>query len=252
LLPAACPRRTVENSHRPFWDGPAGTARLVNRRSLWWDAVVDPLTFIAELVKALGWPLAVVALVLLLRQPLVKLIPKLRRVKYGGFEFDFGEKLEEAEEKADAARLPPAVVVPPSIPPATEQPALTSADARFLPFSSALALAEEAPRGAISESWRLIEGAIQRALRARNIDPDKMRFQKQVELLLRELLMSDEEASLLRDLRALRNVAVHYRGDDQGPTAAQAREFVLLSQRLVRALDERLQSLRPPRRSSQE
>jgi hypothetical protein len=79
---------------------------------------VDRLTFIIEMAKALGWPLALVVVVVLLRRSLVKLIPTLRHLKYGGFEADFGEKLDEAEQKADAAHLP-----------AAEPPAALDADA---------------------------------------------------------------------------------------------------------------------------
>ncbi len=134
---------------------------------------MDWLTFLVELAKALGWPFAVVVLVFVLRQSLVKLIPTLRHLKYGDFEADFGEKLEEAEHKADAAHLPAAE-----------------------------------PTAALD-----------------------------VELIRQHNLLPPEAVSLLNDLRALRNVAVHPRDEGPPPTAEQAREFVLLSQRLVQALD---------------
>ncbi len=197
---------------------------------------MDWLTFLVELAKALGWPFAVVVLVFVLRQSLVKLIPTLRHLKYGDFEADFGEKLEEAEHKADAAHLPAAEPTA-ALDADAETKALPEPKGRSLPFSIAMSLATETPRAAILEGWLLIERGIIRALRARNINAESLPFRQQVELIRQHNLLPPEAVSLLNDLRALRNVAVHPRDEGPPPTAEQAREFVLLSQRLVQALD---------------
>jgi hypothetical protein len=59
---------------------------------------VDPLEFIAALVSSLAWPLAIVVVVLLLRHQIRNLIPLLRRVRYGEFEAEFSEEVEETAE----------------------------------------------------------------------------------------------------------------------------------------------------------
>jgi hypothetical protein len=202
---------------------------------------VDWLTFIVELAKALGWPLAVVVMVVLLRRPLVTLIPTLRHLKYGDFEADFGETLEQAKKEADAANLPPAPEPRALLPGSTPSP-----------FSSALALAQEAPRDAIFESWRVVERAVQRVLRARKIDADRAPIFTQVERLHREGLLPNEALSLIKDLRLLRYIAATYRHDEGVPNAEQAREFVILSQRLVRALEEGSPQSLPPSGGSQQ
>jgi hypothetical protein len=138
-------------------------------------------------------------------------------------------------QKADAAHLPAAES--PVALDAAETKTLPEPKGRALPFAIAMSLATETPRAAILEGWLLIERAIVRALRARNISAEALPFRRQVELIRQHQLLPPEAVSLLNDLRGLRNVAVHPRDEGQTPTAEQAREFVLLSQRLVRALD---------------
>jgi len=43
---------------------------------------MDTLTFISELIKAVAWPMTAIVLVVLLRKPIIELIPLLRKLKY--------------------------------------------------------------------------------------------------------------------------------------------------------------------------
>lgn len=67
---------------------------------------MDWITFIHNIIESLAWPLVVLIAVMILRQPLIKLLPNLRRAKYKDLELLFGEKLEELEARAEQAELP--------------------------------------------------------------------------------------------------------------------------------------------------
>jgi len=73
---------------------------------------MDWLTFISNTIKAISWPTAVIILVIILRRPLVRLLLLLRRLKYKDLELDFGERLEELEDQAEKADLPPQLPPP--------------------------------------------------------------------------------------------------------------------------------------------
>ena len=51
---------------------------------------MDLFSFIAEVVKALAWPGAVVFGLLVLRRPLLALVPTIRHLKVGELELEFG------------------------------------------------------------------------------------------------------------------------------------------------------------------
>lgn len=55
---------------------------------------MDTLTFIAEMVKAAAWPLAVVAMALIFRQQLGALLTRLSKGKLGAAEFEFEQELK--------------------------------------------------------------------------------------------------------------------------------------------------------------
>ena len=55
---------------------------------------MDTLTFIAEMVKAAAWPLAVVAMALIFRQQLGALLTRLSKGKLGAAEFEFEQQLK--------------------------------------------------------------------------------------------------------------------------------------------------------------
>lgn len=51
---------------------------------------MDTLTFFSEITKTLVWPLAIVAIILVLKKPLRVLILSLRRFQYGELAIEFG------------------------------------------------------------------------------------------------------------------------------------------------------------------
>src|SRR5687767_11908013 len=73
----------------------------------------DILQFIAAIVAALAWPLAVVVVALLFRASVGKLIPGLSRLKWKDLELEFKKELAHLSAAAQQAQLPPPPINPP-------------------------------------------------------------------------------------------------------------------------------------------
>jgi len=195
--------------------------------------------FTVELVKALAWPLAILVTVLLLRKPLVRLLPHLLRLRYKDFELEFGEKLEKLGARVGelSGDVRPAVTE-------VEVSAWTTAPGKEAvapkDWLSGLregkltdqvqALAYLSPRAAITEAWRHLEQAIDAAaVESGRAQPRS--FQERLDLLQAARLFGHVELSIARDLRALRNQAVHKRDFPLAPD--QAIEFARVVEILI-------------------
>lgn len=176
------------------------------------------LAFIVEMVKALAWPATTVIIVLILRRPLVALLPLLTRFKWKAFEFEFGKQVAEAQAEA-AEKLPPETK-------------------RVAASSSLQALVAASPRAAVLEAWiqvdRAARGAIIRHDIAQPVQP-YVPTTKIVNTLQSENLIAPDQAGLIHDLRALRNQAAH--APDFALTNDAAQNYVDLANRLVDYLD---------------
>ena len=151
------------------------------------------LEFIASFVTALAWPVAVLVIALILREPLKGLIPMLQRMKYKDFEMEFGRKLAEAREEAGVENELTSTAEP------------TPEEVRILE------LARVSPRAAVTEAWRWVELASLEA--ARSLLGEKFQNKTFTYQAIRKLEQDERidrgAVLLMRDLRGLRNDAVH-------------------------------------------
>jgi hypothetical protein len=95
---------------------------------------MDWLIFILSVIEAIAWPVAFVAAVVFLRQEWVDVIGRIQGVKHKEAQIEFGNRLQEASEKAKSS-LPDSV------------------DLASKGLVQQLELAGSSPRGAILESW---------------------------------------------------------------------------------------------------
>ena len=65
------------------------------------------LQFIASLAASFAWPITVLALAILLRIPLTRLLLALTHLKYKDIELDFGKQLRELEKQAKEINIAP-------------------------------------------------------------------------------------------------------------------------------------------------
>jgi len=185
---------------------------------------MDWLTFIAELFKALTWPVVVVAVVLLLRREIRDLLPFLKRLKAGPVEAEFDREVQEIKSGVET-QLPS---IPPSVTTSPEQQKL-------------LQLAEVNPRSAIIEAWRGIEFAARKLLESRDPSLTLRELQSPIALLkaLNRLeVLTRDEVALFNDLRSLRNQAVHQ--DNFAPSYESVLNYIDLAVRLRSAIESRL------------
>jgi hypothetical protein len=211
------------------------------------DDTMDILTFLVRLIEALSWPLAIVVLVIALRKEVRGLVATLSRIKAGPVEAEFGRevaKLHASTEGVD--ELPP----PEQLSPAKQM---------------LLELAEISPRSAILEAWIGVEEALRQLAYSQGaLNPlpaygsaaaiggyggygapvEPVDYAARAgsggygpsvgPVFRKEDFLTQEELSLYRHLRGLRNQVAH--AGDLTPTPEAALNFIELTSRLKRAL----------------
>lgn len=184
---------------------------------------MDWLTFIARVIGALAWPTAVITIFLVLRRPILDLLPFVHRLKWKEVEIEFGQQVKEISAEI-VRELPPSDV------------ALDSSK-----DDSLFRLAEVSPRAAVLEAWRGVELAALDA--ARRIAGDEFRNSTFTYDALRKLERSEQMApsilGLLRELRTLRNQAAH------SPDFAISKEAAFEYGKSSQVVAEYLRRLRP-------
>ena len=150
---------------------------------------MDWLQFISSVVDALAWPVAVVTLVYLLKNPIKELVPLLQKMKYKDFEMEFGRKLAVAREEVELGSQLEAEEVSPQI----------------------LELARVSPRAAVTEAWRWVEHATLDT--AKNLLGDDFKNKTATFQVFRKLERDERidrgAVAMMRNLRSLRNDAAH-------------------------------------------
>jgi len=175
------------------------------------------LAFIAAMTGHLAWPVVVLAIVLLLRKPILKLIPTLQHMKLKDFEFDFSEKLEDA--KQEVASLPP--------PPENEVP--ENARKRLTVDPNAL------PGFVVLQAWSVIEKSATELAMSAGVISAQGPFSGILRSLQSENVIDRQTYRAIEDLRRLRNVAAHSSATEI--SAEQAQEYLDTASDIVRHLD---------------
>ena len=177
---------------------------------------MDALTFVVQMTQAVAWPVAAVVLALLLRRPLLGLLPLIQKLRYGPLELDFGRRVAELAVEAERAL------------PAEGQPDAGPEAARLSE------LAQVSPRAAVLEAWLQIEQAAM-ALSGRDGLPLSSR-ELRTPLLLGQALeqagvLDAAKLEIYHRLRNLRNAAAHAAVFELDTEAAL--EYVRLALRLA-------------------
>lgn len=161
---------------------------------------MDWLQFISSIVGSLAWPSAVVALAVLLRQPLAKLIPMIRSLKYKDLQIDLGEQLAVVQENVEAAGeepVKPSEQLPPS-------------------FQT---LADIDPRAAILSAWLPVESKLNEIGEQLSRHPETDLRKGSIRLAVSDMdivnslwgkgLVDQVTVGAILRLRRIRNDAVH-------------------------------------------
>jgi hypothetical protein len=202
------------------------TGALGCSRPTWLSQILlmDWLTFIAEMTKALAWPVAAVVAFLALRNQLTQRFSALESLKWKDFEFRFASEVHRIAAEAQMAVPEPEV---------RSLPATTEEERRAH-------LADLSPRAAIIEAWIGLESAAAVGLRSRGVaitDREIYQPARLAEALISSRLLNASQADVLKELRRLRNAAAH--AEDPKITPETAREFVDVAGALERLIRKR-------------
>jgi hypothetical protein len=181
---------------------------------------MDSLTFVSSLISSLAWPSVIVALVLVFRTEISRLLPRIKRVKHGESQVDFEEDVKVAVDFAEKD------VSLPAVKPGLDQQRL------YL-------LAEQSPRGAILDAWLQVEAALRSYASQQGIESMNSPIQ-----IIRAIEIHSLDGNsigkglinMLERLRQLRNDAVHLA--DAEITTDVAREYTALADRVKKRLEE--------------
>lgn len=173
---------------------------------------MDAQTLVAEIVKALAWPLSTIVVVMILRRPLNGIVEGLRlaRLKYGEWVAEF----EQAKEQAT-------LVLPKDLPP------------EALPMLPGNADSASAT-GRILTAWVGLEHIVSKM--AADAGASGTNFRARVTALSRLGKITPKTLNALNGLQQMRNLAVHAPGGET--TLARANEFVTLAEAMAWTLKD--------------
>lgn len=171
---------------------------------------MDALTLVAEIVKAVAWPLAGLGIALLFRKTIISLVSgqKLHEIDLKAFAVKFSEGVQQVK-----ASLP---VVPPVATPATKTVTAN------LDIHIAAAPVEE-----ILKAWNDVEGLLAAAV-AQGIAPSGFVLTDVVDALVGKGILQQATRASIISLYHLRNLAAH--APDERLTPLQVQEFVAMAQ----------------------
>ena len=180
-------------------------------------------TLVAELVKALAWPVATIVLAVLFRRPLVTLVDglRLRRLKGKDWEAEF---IEVREAVAGAKEELPTAKEPARLPAPENLDALLRSD----------------PSAAIVAALPLLDRTLITAAEKAGVRADgRFSTTKLAEQLEREGVLKPGTLRSITGLQHLRNLVVH--GDPvsrESLSPERAREFVTMVNAIAFAIDQ--------------
>ena len=176
-----------------------------------------------ELIEILVWPVTVIIVVIILRQPLGKLLQTTKKLKYKDFEVSFRESIQKIQAEAQEMALD-------AVPPERK---LESIEVDLYELASI------SPTAAVVESWKSIEFAAKSLIQTKghSLGYEVATPYKLIQDTLDgENIMDERHCKIFHDLRLLRNKIVHAEG--YTISEEQAKQYLDLSFRLRNYLNQ--------------
>jgi hypothetical protein len=148
---------------------------------------MDYETFIVEMTKALAWPASAIALAVIFRLQVTKLLERLEHLKAPGVEADFQKKV------AEVAR---------SLPPEAQQQVGAAMEARSQVNPKA------PPEEIIFDAWRQLEDRLQAIAVAKEMGDGRGRFREPL-TIASKLTLPPGTFGTIKQLHTIRNEVVH-------------------------------------------
>lgn len=181
---------------------------------------MDTLTFTAEAIKALAWPATVVFVAVMIRKPVIELLPFLHRLKYKEIELEFTKEL--AQLKYEVASDEPTTGH-------KLESSLSNASSNRL-----LNIASISTSAAILGAWSELESASVGVASSFWMQPPSDSFKNYSRLgeyLLQCKVIDEKQLVVFNKLRELRNKAAH--AVDLNLSEEEARTYIELATSLI-------------------
>lgn len=179
---------------------------------------MDWLQFISALVSATAWPIAVVAVICLLKGPILGLIPKIRSFKYGELHVDLSEQLKSLQEEL----------------PTNAAEADAKPDAPTANVSIPIQLAAVSTRAAIIVAWLEVEKTLNEVLEREGLETGPRPIRKKIDELRALGIIDVQTYQVFMRASNIRNEAMHML--DREITFDDAMAMVDICKRLVNRL----------------
>lgn len=186
---------------------------------------MNKFEFISSLIGSLAWPIVILIIVIILRQPIVKILSSISKVTFNNIEMDFERKLNEIESSLEDNK---------------EQLVKENQESNKQE-EQIKQIAEISPSASITMSWSMLEQEIQSTIQRLAISPDfplNNSALKNINLLKQEKILDSQTLGTLNELRNLRNIAVHDHLSDNKISYLDAIKYYELSLKIVRILKD--------------
>ncbi|MFA6053223.1 MAG: DUF4145 domain-containing protein [Methylobacter sp.] len=170
-----------------------------------------------KMLDILAWPVTVMSLCWLIRKPIQKLVPFIENIKYKDVEVKFSKQLEQVKEEVG------------------EEALIYSSEGENK--SEIYALIDVSASAAVIEAWKAIEISARNKVKDLLPRGEKFRdaLQRPVDYLEHTGALIPSTARAIRDMRALRNQAVHAASDTI--TKEDAIQYIDLASSIRKQID---------------
>ncbi|WP_336985624.1 hypothetical protein [Altererythrobacter aquiaggeris] len=176
---------------------------------------MNTLEFTASLIASLAWPSAVVILGLSQREPISRLMGRVKTAKMFGAELGISDELEAIQVELEAARVP--IGNAPELPPTEKSDAAKRLD------QITEELSKTSATGTVMLSWLQLEEGLRDVAESNNVEWDPLMFWVNVTKLQHAGLMSRAAKNAIHSLRELRNRVAN--NSDAEVTLQEAKVF---------------------------
>lgn len=176
---------------------------------------MDTYTFITEMTKALAWPATLIFVLLLLRKPMISLVPFMRKLKFKELEMEFSEQVQALKSEAEIDETSE-----------IDTPAMS-----ILAFST---------RAAVLEAWMELENVAATLAASYWSSSDIVPFKNDAKLgyyLHQCGVLNDTQLKSFNELLKLRNQLVHTKEVEL--TESDAKAYIMVASNLVKQIKTR-------------
>ncbi|MFK4771343.1 hypothetical protein [Rhizobium sp. ZW T2_16] len=185
----------------------------------------ETINAVAALVGAIGWPLAIVVVVMMLRREISQLLSRLEHMNIGstGLAFNKILKAEIIEAAESLAEAPEGGIAAPT------KRALDKTMEKMI---------QNDPAGAVVFSWKQVQEVLVRLGDKHNVWLDLRSGRKTADQLCEVNAISSEMADVIKSLYSTYKRAIH--SYDFAPDQSTVVDYVIVTQDTVEAIEKRL------------